>query len=135
MYITQEIASRIKATAKERKKPLSQLSAECNININAISEFAKGKQLSCITLAKIADNLNVSVDYLLGRSNEPDMITSINTNTVVKAPQFNVANVGSNSNAEPSHDEMTTELVKAFKSLSFKDKMEIMNAVMKKSQK
>lgn len=41
------------------------------MNINAISEFGKGKQLSCISLAKIADYLDCSVDYLLGRTDDP----------------------------------------------------------------
>nr|WP_295764133.1 hypothetical protein [uncultured Oscillibacter sp.] len=43
------------------------------MNINAISEFSKGKQLSCISLAKIADYLDCSVDYLLGRTDVPEV--------------------------------------------------------------
>ena len=43
------------------------------MNINAISEFGKGKQLSCISLARIADYLDCSVDYLLGRTDKPEI--------------------------------------------------------------
>ena len=44
---------------------------DLNMGINAISEFAKGKQMSCIALARIADYLDCSVDYLLGRTDNP----------------------------------------------------------------
>ncbi len=71
MYITQEIAGRIKAQAKEKGIIIKDLLSACEMNVNAISEFSKGKQLSCISLARIADYLDCSVDYLLGRENAP----------------------------------------------------------------
>ena len=68
MYLTKEIAERIKQQAKSNKVSIKEMLCACNMNINALSEFAKGKQLSSISLAKIADYLNCSVDYLLGRT-------------------------------------------------------------------
>lgn len=73
MYITQDIASRIKMRLKELGAPMKKMLADLDLGINAISEFAKGKQLSCITLARIADYLNCSVDYLLGRTDNPEI--------------------------------------------------------------
>ena len=73
MYITQEIANRIKLQAKMKKTTVKDLLSACELNINALSEFAKGKQLSCISLAKIADYLDCSVDYLLGRTDQPEV--------------------------------------------------------------
>ena len=73
MYITQDIARRIKLTAKLKKITMKQLLSECGLNINAVSEFSKGKNLSCISLARIADYLDCSVDYLLGRTDKPDV--------------------------------------------------------------
>lgn len=49
---------------------------------------------------------------------------------LLKAPQFNVSNV-----KEERNDKMTEELIKIFKSLDFKDKMEIMNCVLEKSNR
>lgn len=72
MYITQHIAERIKTTAKNKKVKISDLLSGCQLNINAISEFSKGKEISCISLAKIADYLDCSVDYLLGRTDDPN---------------------------------------------------------------
>lgn len=73
MYITQNIVLRIKSTAKSKRITMKQLLSDCNLNINAISEFSKGKHLSCISLARIADYLDCSVDYLLGRTDNPNI--------------------------------------------------------------
>jgi len=73
MYITREIADKIKSRAKYQKVSMKDMLAACDMNINAISEFGKGKQLSCISLARIADYLDCSVDYLLGRTDNPEV--------------------------------------------------------------
>lgn len=73
MYVTQEIAARIKQQARIKKVAIKDLLAHCELSINAISEFSKGKQMSCISLARIADYLDCSVDYLLGRTDNPEV--------------------------------------------------------------
>lgn len=72
MYVTQDIAERIRLQAKKREIKMREMLSQCELGINTISEFAKGKQISCISLAKIADYLDCSTDYLLGRSDNPD---------------------------------------------------------------
>lgn len=71
MYNTQIVADLIKKQAKLQNKQLKDMLTDCNLNKNTISELAKGKQLSFSSLAKIADYLNCSVDYLLGRTADP----------------------------------------------------------------
>lgn len=68
MYNSQEIALKIKETAKIRKISIKQLLEKCDLNINYISELGKGKQASALNISKIADCLEVSTDYLLGRT-------------------------------------------------------------------
>lgn len=68
MYISQEVAERIKSTLKSRNKSTKSMLADLNMGINTISELSKGKQLSYLSFAKIADYLDCSVDYLLGRA-------------------------------------------------------------------
>lgn len=80
MYITQEIANRIKIRIKECNIVTKDMLSELNMGINAISEFSKGKQMSCISLARIADYLDCSVDYLLGRTDDPELHTLKVTN-------------------------------------------------------
>ena len=71
MYDTQEIAARIKARLKEKCIHMKDMLSDLDMGINAVSELAKGKQMSCIALARIADYLDCSVDYLLGRTENP----------------------------------------------------------------
>ena len=71
MYDTQQIADRIKMRLKERHIQVKDMLSDLNMGINAISEFANGKQMSCIALARIADYMDCSVDYLLGRTDDP----------------------------------------------------------------
>ena len=47
---------------------------DCGLNKNAISTMlSRNSMPKADNLAKIADYLNVSVDYLLGRTNNPDI--------------------------------------------------------------
>lgn len=73
MYITQNIANRIKARLKNQNINMKTMLSDLDMGINSISEFSKGKQMSCISLAKIADYLGCSVDYLLGRTDKPEI--------------------------------------------------------------
>ena len=71
MYDTQEIANRIKARSRQQGITLRDLLAKLDMGINTVSHLAKGQELSCLALARIADELSCSVDYLLGRSDNP----------------------------------------------------------------
>ena len=71
MYDTQKIAERIKMRLRKKRIHMKDMLSDLDMGINAISEFAKGKQMSCIALARIADYLDCSVDYLLGRTDNP----------------------------------------------------------------
>lgn len=73
MYVTQDIANRIKSRLKEQHINTKDMLSDLDMGINAISEFSKGKQMSCVALARIADYLNCSVDYLLGRTDNPEV--------------------------------------------------------------
>lgn len=85
MYVTQEIANTIKSLLKQQHKNTKDMLENLDMGINAISEFSKGKQMSCISLARIADYLDCSVDYLLGRTKNPSCNLSENDyNQVIK---------------------------------------------------
>ena len=73
MYSSQSIANRIKSTAKSKNIPLKVMLSECGLGINLISHLAKGQAVTYVNLAKIADYLDCSVDYLLGRTDNPNV--------------------------------------------------------------
>ena len=67
MYSPQEIADKIKQLAKNKGVSLKQMLSDCELGINFVSQIASGSAITYINLAKIADYLGVSIDYLLGR--------------------------------------------------------------------
>lgn len=74
MYNSQEIAERIKSTAKSKGLPLKTVLSDCGLGVNAVSQMAKGKDMLTKNMANIADHLDCSVDYLLGRTEEPSIL-------------------------------------------------------------
>lgn len=74
MYVAHTTAQRIKSLAKERNIAIKDMLAECELSKNAISSMlSRGSWLQANNLARIADYLDCSVDYLLGRTDNPEV--------------------------------------------------------------
>ena len=74
MQNPQETAKRIKLLAKTKGISVSKLLTECDLNKNAIFTMqTRGSWLQAKNLAKIAEFLNCSIDYLMGRTNIPEV--------------------------------------------------------------
>lgn len=73
MYTAQILSERIKQRAKSQSVRLKDMLVELGLNINTISQITDKKGLACFPLAKIADYLDCSVDYLLGRTDNPEI--------------------------------------------------------------
>ena len=73
MYIAQELTSRIKDRAKHQNILIRDMLNDCGLSINTISQIYDKKGLSSFSLARIADYLDCSVDYLLGRTDVPEV--------------------------------------------------------------
>lgn len=112
MYTAQETAIKIKEIAKQNKITIKKMLSDCDLNINYISEMAKGKQSTLKNLEKIATYLETTTDELLG-------VTPISQKSQVK-------------NMSYQQDEMINELVKRFQQLSFDDKLEVFNYIKNK---
>lgn len=70
MYTSADIPEKIKALAKEKKIAVKTMLSDLNMGPNTMSNF-KTSMPKCDTLARIADYLDCSVDYLLGRTDNP----------------------------------------------------------------
>lgn len=69
-----QIADRIKLMCKIQKKTISQLLMDCGISKSLIYDLEKREQSpSCDKITRIADYLDCSVDYLLGRTDNPEI--------------------------------------------------------------
>ena len=73
MYNAQCTKDRIKNICKVKKVNMEQMLVECSLGVNAIRQINDTKGMASFSLAKIADYLDCSVDYLLGRTDNPNI--------------------------------------------------------------
>ncbi len=70
-YDSAKVAEKIKQQAKAVDVQLKDMLAELKLNKNTLSNMYNGSMLKTDNLAKIADFFNCSIDYLLGRTDNP----------------------------------------------------------------
>lgn len=69
MYDANEIALKINQILKEKQLSQKDMLENCKLSKNAISSMlSRGSMLRADNLARIADYLDCSIDYLVGRS-------------------------------------------------------------------
>jgi DNA-binding Xre family transcriptional regulator len=73
MYNSQIIAENIKDMAKKKKLTMGNLLSSCGLGVNTIYKMSKGTDILVQNFAKIADTLECSIDYLLGRTEVPEL--------------------------------------------------------------
>ncbi len=73
MYLAQTTKDRIKSLCKTKKVNMEEMLLECSLGVNAIRQINDKKGMASFSLAKIADYLDCSVDYLLGRTDNPEV--------------------------------------------------------------
>ena len=125
MYNAQTIRERLKERQKIKGvKNSDEMMEELDLGVNIIRQMSDKKGVGCFALAKIADYLDCSVDYLLGRTDTPTGTYSIsNSQTTINGTQANVIH-----NAMGS-DGLTNEFMKVFAELCFDDKVSVMQYV------
>ena len=73
MYESTMVAENIKKRAKSLSIQLKDMLLELHLNKNTLSNMYNGSMLKGDSLARIADYLDCSVDYLLGRTDNPEI--------------------------------------------------------------
>ena len=71
MYSSDDLVYRIEAMVKNKKIKKIEMLESCGCNRNTLTQLSDKKGLASFSLARIADYLDCSVDYLLGRSDNP----------------------------------------------------------------
>lgn len=123
MYNTQKTATRIKQEAKNKHISIKQLLSDCDLNINYISQYANGRDMTVSNLFAIADTLGVSVDYLLGRTDDPTGTVKEVNNSYNKNGDHIVQTFGSTSELS----RRDAELLQKVNSLDFSDYADLIN--------
>lgn len=72
MYNSSNVAERIKATAKTKGISIKEVLKNAGLGFNTMSNM-KTSMPKADNIAKIADYLDCSVDYLLGRTDNPEV--------------------------------------------------------------
>ena len=132
MYNSSDIADKIKIIAKSKNIPMKKLLEDVGLGFNTMSNM-KTSMPKVDNIAKIADYLNISVDYLLGRTNE--QISTYYSNNVKGINFSNLIQGGSsvtvNSNKNDYNDLSKEEIgiLDLYRSLDIRDRAKFMNFV------
>lgn len=73
LYISTNVADRIRMRAKERGVVVKNMLTDLSLGVNTLSNLRQGSMLISDTLARIADYLDCSMDYLMGRTEKPEI--------------------------------------------------------------
>ena len=73
MYKSLYIAENIKLYAKQKGVVLKDMLSDLSLGSNTMSNMRHGRMIAADSLARIAVYLDCSVDYLLGRTDNPDV--------------------------------------------------------------
>lgn len=121
----QKIANLIRVQATTQRINVSQMLTEIGLGKSTLSNLENGSMLKADSLGKIADYLNVSVDYLLGRTDEPNSSMSNNSISATDIKENNVQTIGGNETIS----KRDRELLQKINSLSFDDYADIISYI------
>ena len=111
MYNSQVTAYRIKQLARDKNISINDLLTRCGLSKNVISQSSKSEEgIKAKNLYNIAEILNCSVDYLLGRTD----VIDVNQNTPGQKSEPDAEKTLSVHNINPVSDDITemTEMIK-----------------------
>lgn len=122
-YVSFDIALRIKEIAKNRDIVLRQMLEEIGLSKGTMDNL-RTSMPKADNLAKIADYLDVSMDYLMGRTDEPDIK---NNSNIIRINSGNSSHISDISNVKISQvsSEDIAEISEMLKDLSLVQRSEI----------
>lgn len=123
LYTAQTTIDRVQKQIKSKDLIQKAVLEKCGINENTLKKMTDNKGISSFSLAKISDELDCSVDYLLGRTENPQSHKSIaiTTGDIKDNNNSVIGNGNSDIYITGSIDTITADLLKVFEKLdSFK---------------
>lgn len=73
MYDSTMIVKKIKHLLLDKGISARTMLSELGMGVNTLNQLECGRAMSYLSFANIADFLDVSVDYLLGRTDKPEI--------------------------------------------------------------
>ncbi len=143
MYDLQLIEERIMTIAKSKGLSKNKLLINAKLHKGVFDNMKKGQVPSIDKIHTIADYLECSVDYLLGRTDEQTITHStnnINSNFVQKngSITFGSVSVASNSDKNSNNISLSNEeieILDIYRSLNIREKAKFLNMALEKKKK
>lgn len=123
MYNAQATIERVQAIIKQKGDTQKRIFEVCGLDENTLKKMSDKRGISSFYLAKIADELKCSVDYLLGRSDNPQShkcpvtLGEISNNSGVIGGIANSAPVTINNGKNEIQNNQEAALLEAFRQL------------------
>jgi transcriptional regulator with XRE-family HTH domain len=134
MYSSKETAQRIKTTAKLKKVSIATLQQDCGLSKNAINQLPDHQEgMDSKSIYAVAEYLNVSTDYLLGRAISSNEYSIISTGDISGDHNANM-NFSNARNKRSRFDSTTRQVAELFQSLDVFGKAEVMSLLTKLSK-
>ncbi|MDE5737850.1 MAG: helix-turn-helix transcriptional regulator [Oscillospiraceae bacterium] len=113
----------------------AKVAAATGISTGNISDWKNGRSMpTAIKLDILANYLDCSVDYLLGRTDNPNIASdNFTIHDGIQAVSKDSSHFTFN-HVDDSQDENQEELLKRFKMLDYEDKIEIMQMIIQKTK-
>lgn len=118
MYNAQIVTDRVRAMAKKIGVSQKVILERCNLNENLLNKMTDKRGISSFALAKIADCLSCSVDYLLGRTDNPDVMPETYSNNTIMTGDINGSQQVSMHIGKQEHSQADMELLELINGLS-----------------
>lgn len=141
MYNSVDIAKKIRFETTNKGIKINKMLTEIGLGKNVMSHLDNGSMIKADSLGKIADYLDVSVDYLLGRFEIGQNINNKDIKNTTTVSQLNVGAVGDNSNGQITineaykGNELTNEMIYLFEKLSISEKINLVHSLYEKTSK
>ena len=141
MNSSQQIANLIRILVKKNKEfSVSKMLTEIGLGKNVMSHLDNGSMIKADSLGETADYLDVSVDYLLGRTNEPQINRTVTNNHIIEAENRLVGGSitiknGVMSGESSDSDELTSEMNRLFSALTVQEKISLIQSLYEKDKK
>lgn len=112
---------------KEKGLSASKVSDDTGISTGNISDWKKGRSMpTAAKLDILANYLDCSVDYLLGRIDRPEISQSYSNNSISNSN--NIA-FGENSSVKITNEEIEKEICKVLSGLNLRERSELLTII------
>ena len=122
-YLSFDVALRIREVAKQNDIVLKQMFEEIGLSKGTMDNL-RTSMPKADNLAKIADYLNVSMDYLMGRTDDPNIKNNQNIITIRSGKASRISDISNVKVSQPSSEDIS-EISEMIKELSLVQRSEV----------